>query len=702
MKKYVALALCIAFSFPYSLSVFATPLNINLPIKHTESKKENSFIINGITYSITQSPKETLKGYVSIISGKNFKEKELVIPQNVVYQGKNYYVDNIEPSAFYQNNFIEKVTIPNTIKNIGSHAFTDCQNLKEIKVIPGANKYATINGVLFNVNKDTLITYPAGKLDKTYNMPFDVKKIQEGAFYNNKNLEHFVTNSSLEEIGPYAFYKTKKLKEVSGIVKLKTLGDYAFANSSIENISLSTYLEKMGKATFYKSNIKKIEIPYRIKSLPEYSFYGAKNLKTVIFKDTLSNIERFAFTDSGIESFSAPENLLSIDFQAFANCKNLKNLTFNAKLQSIQDEAFLNCSSLTKLDFTRDLKNLGNNIFYGCNNIANVSSDKSSHFKTLDNILFTNDKTKLVYVPPKREIPYINIPQETTSIKGDALNIAYSIDTINVEEKNENFSSENGILYNKNKDVLIKFPPKKSLVNVNVPYSVKEIKPFAFANAENLYGFIKLEKNVEKIGNNAFDNTPKIDGFSVDNTNNNYSSYNNILFNKDQTVLIKYPTGKSLNSFTIPDKTKTIEERAFQQANISNLTIGVNVENIKNQAFLNSSVSNITIKEGVTNIGNEAFKGTNIQNVVLPSTLKNIGDLAFAYCNNLKNVQFNALQNESFGYNMFIGSNNLQKIVVPINSYNNYKSYLLDSNVGNWQNLLQEYKPPVQQNNNKK
>lgn len=701
MKKYLAMLLSISLSFSSAILTFANPLNVSLPVKATNIDKNNSFTYDGITYTITQKSSETLKGYVAISSGKDFKNKNLNIPNTVNYQGKTYTVDSISPYAFYQNNIIEKVTIPNTVKNIGEGAFIDCQNLKEINVISGANKYASINGVLFNVAKDTLITYPAGKLDKQYSLPFGVNKIERGAFYNNKNLERFIANSSLQEIGDYAFANSKNLLDVSGIIKLKTLGDYAFANSSIQSIYLGTYLENMGKATFYNSNIKNIEIPYKISSLPEYSFYGCKNLKTVTFKNGLTNIDSFAFKNSNIESFSAPDSLLSIGYQSFANCTNLKNINFNQNLQTLKDEAFLNCSALSSFTVNRDLKNIGKNVFEGCNNISKVSLNSSVYFELLDNALYTNSKSELTYVPPKREMATLNIPKETTSIKDDALYMAYSLDTINVNEKNETFSSEDGILYNKNKDVLIKFPPKKSSVNVNIPYSVKEIKPFAFANAENLYGFIKLEEKVEKIGNNAFDNIPNLDGFSVNTANNNYSTFNSILFNNDQTLLIKYPARKSLDNFTVPDKTKTIGERAFEQANISDLTLGLNVETIEKQAFLNAPINKITIKEGVTTIKEEAFKGTNIQNIVLPSTLQNIGDLALSYCPNLKNVQFNALQSNSFGYNMFIGSNKLEKIVVPVNSYNNYKSYLLDSNVSNWQNLLQEYKPPAPQKNTK-
>lgn len=699
MKKYLAMFLSLALSFSSSIYIFANPLNTQLPIQNISIDKNNSFIQNGITYTINQNPSESLQGFVTISSGKDFKGKTLNIPQKVIYQGKFYTVEAIAPYAFYQNNNIENVVISNTVKNIGSFAFTDCQNLKAIDVITGGNKYKSLNGVLFNVSMDTLIAYPSGKADKQYNLPNNVNKIEQGAFYNNKYLQYFIANSDLQEIGAYAFSNSQSLKEVSGIVKLKTLGDFAFANSSIENIYLSTYLENMGKATFYNSNIKSIEIPYKIKTLPEYTFYNCKNLKNVVFKDGLNVIDNFAFANSSIESFSAPISLNTIGFQSFANCKNLKNIKFNENLQTIKDETFLNNISLTNFTVTRDLKNIGNNAFYGCNNINKVATDNSRYFEVSDNILYSLNKKELSYVPPKREISYVNISKETETIKNDALNNATSVDTFNVDEKNEKFSSEDGVLYDKDKKNLIKFPPKKNVTNFSIPSTVEKISPYAFKDAKNLYGYISIPANLLNIENNNFENMPNIDGFSVDNDNPNFTAINDVLYNKDKSILLKYPARKNVGTFDMLKETKTINNLAFEQANIVTLNVGVNVENIEEQAFLNSSIKNINIKEGLVNIKDNAFKGSNIENIILPTTLQNIGDSAFSYCNNLKSIQFNALQTNSFGYNMFIGSNNLKKIIVPVNSYYNYKNYLINSGVDNWQNLLQEYKPPVKENN---
>lgn len=698
MKKHLAIFLSLAISISSVFPVFANNIDTNLPIQNINIDKTKSFTQNGITYTITQDAKQTLQGFVCISSGKDANVKNLNIPKTVMYQGSNYTVDSISPYAFYQNNNIESVNIPDSVKNIGAQAFTDCQNLKSINVTPGANRYASIDGVLFNVSKDTLITYPSGKPNTHYTLPFNVKKIEQGAFYNNNKLERFIANSSLEEIGSYAFAKSKKLIEISGILKLKTLGDYAFANSSVQNVYLSTYLENIGKGTFYNSKITNIEIPYRVKSLPEYSFYGCKNLKNVKFADGLTNIEKFAFYDSNIESFIAPKTLISIDYQAFGNCQNLKNIEFNDNLQTIKDEAFINCNKIPSLSIKRDLKNIGNNVFLNCNNIVTINTNSSRYFEVDNNVLYNNGKDTLIYVPPKREISYINIPEQTKSIKEDALVNALSIETFNVDDKNEHLSSQDGVLYNKDKTILIKHPAKKTTTNFTIPTSVKEISSYAFKDSSKFYGFITIQDNVEKIGNSAFDNMPNLDGFNVFNINEHFSAYNNVLYNKDKTTLIKYPTRKKLDSFTTLDETKNISSRAFENTNIAILNLGFNVETIEEQAFLNSNINRINIKEGVKTIKSQAFKGSNIENLILPSSLQNIDDDAISYCNNLKTIQFNALQLNSFGYNMFIGCNKLQKIIVPINTYNTYKNYLINSGVSNWQSLLQEYKPPVENN----
>ena len=696
MKKYIALALTCAITLSSTTAIFATTLNTNYPIENVTINKENSFTINGITYTITQQQNETLKGFVTISDGSNFKNKELSI-SDVSYQGKNYIVESISPSAFNKNKFIEKVNIPATIKNIGLNAFLDCENLKEITVMSNSNKYASVDGVLFNANKDTLITYPAGKVNKVYNLPNNVKNISQGAFYKNQHLETLMANSSLEQISPYAFYNTRRLKEITGIIKLKTLGDYAFAHSSIENINLSTYLEKMGKATFYNSNIKHIEIPYRIKSIPEYSFYNTKNLKSISFKDGTTNIESFAFSQSGLEKFVAPSTLLSIDSSAFKNCNNLKDIVFNNSLTTIKDEAFAYSPKITKVILNRDLKDIGKNVFYGDNNIESIIDKDNTNFQIIENTLYTIDKKELVYIAPKRNKKELNIPKETISIREGAINSETAINKIIVDPKNEKFSSEDGILYDKDKKKIVKFPPKKEVVNLTILPSVEEINPYAFKDAINLSGFVNIHGKVKTIGKNAFDNTINIDGFIVDEYNENYCSIDGVLYNKDKTSLIKYPSRKNTNSFNIPNSIKSIEERAFENSMIESLTTNTNLSTIEKESFLNSNIKNIELNEGLKSIKENAFKGTKIKDIVLPSTLETIQDGAFSYMKDLNTIQFKSLQLKDLGYNVLMGSNKLEKIVVPINAYNNYKNYLIYSNFLEWQKFLQEYKP-----NNKK
>ena len=116
---------------------------------------------------------------------------------------------------------------------------------------------------------------------------------------------------------------------------------------------------------------------------------------------------------------------------------------------------------------------------------------------------------------------------------------------------------------------------------------------------------------------------------------------NGILFNKDKTVLIRYPAKSTNTSYTIPDGVKTISERAFEYcSNLRKVTIAGSVKSIGNAAFYCcTGLEEINIPEGVETIGYKTFMGCEgLASVSLPSTLKMINDYAFSECISLRSI----------------------------------------------------------------
>jgi hypothetical protein len=172
---------------------------------------------------------------------------------------------------------------------------------------------------------------------------------------------------------------------------------------------------------------------------------------------------------------------------------------------------------------------------------------------------------------------------------------------------------------------------------------------------ENL-STIHISKSVQSIDCN-FWICLNLTYFSVDTNNISFKSIDGVLFNKDNTVLIRYPPDKSGTSYTIPNGVKTIGEFAFLHCknlisifipnsvtiikvgafynsfSITSLTIPSSVTVIEHDVFINSALKTINLSEGLISIGKGVFASTNLSSINIPKTVKSIGRCAFDRCN---------------------------------------------------------------------
>jgi hypothetical protein len=157
-----------------------------------------------------------------------------------------------------------------------------------------------------------------------------------------------------------------------------------------------------------------------------------------------------------------------------------------------------------------------------------------------------------------------------------------------------------------------------SLANITIGNGVTDVGIEAFYSCTNLT-VITLPGSVTNIARDAFSDCDSLTEITVDEMNSAYSSVNGVLFDKEQTVLIKYPTGKTADSYTIPNSVTNIAIRAFNKCGLTSITIPTNVTGIKNYVF--SFCRNLTA-------------------IVIPASVTNIGDNTFLGCWNLKDVYF--------------------------------------------------------------
>jgi len=270
-------------------------------------------------------------------------------------------------------------------------------------------------------------------------------------------------------------------------------------------------------------------------------------------------------------SLTIPDSVTSIGNYAFYKCYGFTgSLTIPDSVTSIGNYAFCYCSGFTgSLTIPDSVTSIGNYAFYNCSG-------------------FTGSLT---------------IPDSVTSIGDDAFSRCSNLESIVVGENNTNYSSEDGILFNKDKTVLITCPAGMYIEDYTIPDSVTSIGDYAFYDCDGFTGSLTIPDSVTSIGNYAF-----------------------------------YSCSGFTGSLTILDSVNSIGNNAFQHCSgfTGNLTIPDSVTSIGNGAFMYCSgfTGSLTIPDSVTPIGHEAFRGCTgfTGSLTIPDSVTSIGNYAFDGC----------------------------------------------------------------------
>lgn len=216
--------------------------------------------------------------------------------------------------------------------------------------------------------------------------------------------------------------------EINGI-PVTTIGAGAFSS----NYSLSSVV--LGK------NIKEIYAS---------AFYDCKNLKTVSFNDGLKTIGQYAFSLTSLKNVKLPNGLESIGSWAFAKSRKLQTIILNDDLENIGNNVFFDCSSLESLSIPDSVTWVASDVVRNCRNLKTLHIGKAAR------------------------------------IVGPVAESCTRLENITVHPDNENHVVENGVLYNQDKTVLIRYSPCKNATIFKVPETVRVFCSESFDSVSNL------------------------------------------------------------------------------------------------------------------------------------------------------------------------------------------------------------------------
>jgi Leucine Rich Repeat (LRR) protein len=175
------------------------------------------------------------------------------------------------------------------------------------------------------------------------------------------------------------------------------------------------------------------------------------------------------------------------------------------------------------------------------------------------------------------------------------------------------------------------FQSCSALTNVIMGTNVLVIGDSAFRSCSSLTNIFSIGRTVLKIGSAAFVGC-SLTAFTVDDANPVFSEESGVLFNKDQTVLIRFP-GAGAGSYVVPNSVVTIGDWAFSECTrLTNVLISATVTNLGSQGFSKcTKLASINIPDGVTHIGEWTFYQCQaLTGIVFPDSLTSIGAEAFA------------------------------------------------------------------------
>ena len=535
----------------------------------------------------------------------------------------------------------------------------------------GGLKYITTSDTTVSVSTDVTLT---GKLV----IPESVE--YEGAQY------------SVTSIGSAAFRYCSGLTSVTIGNSVTSIGSFAFEDcSGLTSITIGNSVTSIGYRAFADCYyLASVTIPNSVTSIGQSAFYGCRGLTSVTIPNSVTSIGdgafSSAFSNSRLTSVTINSNaIMSKSYSLSFNMSHIfgtqvENYTIGDGVTSIGQYAFYGCTGLKSVTIPNSVTSIGFRAFQGCSSLTSVTINSNA---ILSITYSSSDNLKTIFGEQVKEYQIGNNVEE---IGNYAFEDCSGLTSINVDKNNTAFSSIDGVLFNKSRTKLIRYPRGKQglytipnsvttigerafrycsgLTSVTIPNSVTSIGYGAFANCSGLTS-VTIPNSVTSIGYGAFANCSGLTSVTIPNS---VTSIGQSAFS----------SCSGLTSVTIPNSVTSIGNSAFSSCSgLTSVTIPNSVTSIGNSAFSScSGLTSVTIPNSVTSIGKWVFSGcSGLTSVTIPNSVKAIGEMAFSGCSALIDIYCHIEEPLAINSNVFNNvPTNICTLHVPIGSGDAYRN----------------------------
>ncbi|MFT4143329.1 MAG: leucine-rich repeat protein [Mobilitalea sp.] len=572
--------------------------------------------------------------------------KEIIAAEGVTYFDWDFLLRGYFPN-------LERVTLSSTVAKIHytEIASKGLEKLKEIIVAEANANYIAIDNCLYNKDMTILVQYPIGSTKISYVMPDTVTTILHSTFDQAKYLQTVSIGAKLQEGQLQAKgYHLSHIKEfkinrnnpyysvIDGVLFSKT-GDTLLLYPKGKGTS---YRVPEGTITieataFIQNELKYIKLPSTLKTVEDGTFVNCSKLITITIPKAVSkiNVDDFKMlssleaihVESGNKLYASYKGILYNTAKTYIKFVPMAYKETSLKFPSTLVSLFTNIKpfeNATEIVIPRDVKKLnakGSSHFF-----EKITLEAGNeNFVLYKGSVYNKSKTNLVLFKQQKKAEFpstltyidINFLYESgitemvipakAKIPSFLINV-YNIPTlkkVSVDKNNPYYSVQNNMLLSKDKTILYDTP--RNLTVLKIPATVKKISlPMNFS-INNIKSIV-IPKSVTELDESLYIDHISLENIEVEKGNTKFTSKNGILYNKDFTEMIFYPTNKKDKTYVMPDTVKTMNHYFItENPNLESITLSKMLEPSNNYYFAYSK----TLKEINVNKDNSSYKSVN-------------------------------------------------------------------------------------------
>lgn len=594
------------------------------------------------------SPEKTYKingGYVIGVSAFAFSE----VKNLEEFTMTGYQFSGVDNYAFYGAKDLKKITIDNCIA-IGEKAFANCEKLDDIGIelekgvlIFGSDAFenTAFTNDLSNYDADGVLYYDNYLITSLPEYDCEYYEIKDGTnaiaggAFDWDSLEEVYIPGSVLKMNVNPFYRCANVKtfnvnnnstftvDAHGVL-MQNNTVVSYPNGKFLTCYVFNTASEVASYAFYGSPVKNFYVPTDVE-LGNYAL-GSDSVTDIHYQGDQGNWLTVNHLDPGygelpnaahsanvrFNSYSAESHTVLTKTDTKATCSCGYETEFSKTNGEYSENGFtyrivdgkaeiVTCPAFLTGDLVIP-ETIGGFV------VASIASDA-----------FDLCKCTGVFIPSAVE----NIDSNS------GLAQIYNLTKITVATGNMYFTSENGILYNKDKTVLLVYPDSKSGTSFTVPAEVETVVSGAFRANKNLTQ-ITIDGNLKTIETYAFSGCSSLEELIINSA---------VEYIDDYAFRYCY----KLKKVTLTETIGYIGRDVFQYSALVDYNDNYTAQGLLIRdgcivAAKETSVEKFAIPEDVTVIAAGVFKWANVKEVIIPASVVSVGEAAFNSCEKLEKI----------------------------------------------------------------